>query len=193
VKDEVIRAFIAVEIEAPVRAALGEMQTRLKEAGVKVSWVAPENMHLTLAFLGNIPIEGVSKLGILLDRVAQNHGPFILNVEGLGFFGSRKSPRVIWVGMNDSSGTLTSLQRDIVEAVSALGYVMEKRVFKPHLTLGRVRSSQKVDSLTLALRSAKNVRFGSAGIERLLLMRSQLAPHGVRYTILHESALKGAD
>ncbi len=190
--DNVLRAFIAVEITAEVREKLAVLQSKLRKAGGRVGWVAPENIHLTMAFLGNVFAAQVAALSEALDAVAAGFKPFQFEVSDVGFFGSPKSPRIIWAGVAEEMPNLIDLQKLVAARVVGLGLPLENRPFKPHLTLGRVRSGKRADELTSALTSAKNTAFGWVPVQRLLLMQSHLEHQGVRYSILHESALKGA-
>lgn len=188
----VVRAFVALEISDAVRASLAAVQARLKEAGGKVAWVPVQNIHLTLAFLGNIFASVIGPLGEKLDRVAERVRPFAFEVAGVGYFGSPKRPRVLWAGIEGPPVELERLYEGVREAVRSFEIPLEDRPFKPHLTLGRVKAPQGVGALTSAMAAVKNTRHGTVEVRRLLLMRSQLNPQGARYSILRESALKGA-
>jgi 2'-5' RNA ligase len=190
--DDVIRAFIAIEISDEVREGLKALQQDLKRTGARVGWVAPENIHLTLVFLGDVFRSQVEPLANVLDVVAAEIVPFRYEVAGSGFFGSLRSPRVIWVGVNEQGNAVTEIQARAVAAVREVGLKTEDRPFHPHLTLGRIRSAGRVEELTSLLASAKSTTFGSVEVRRLLLMQSHLEHQGVRYSVLHESALKGA-
>jgi RNA 2',3'-cyclic 3'-phosphodiesterase len=190
--DDVIRAFIAVEISDEVREGLKALQQELKKAGARVGWVAPENIHLTLVFLGDVFRSQVETLALALDAAAAETASFRYEVAGSGFFGSPRSPRVIWVGVNEQDNAVTGFQAWIVTRVRELGLKTEERPFHPHLTLGRVRTRDRVDELTSLLASAKSTTFGLVEVHRLLLMQSHLEHQGVRYSVLHQSALKGA-
>jgi len=190
--EDVIRSFIAIEIGDEVRKRLKALQQDLKKAGANVGWVAPENIHLTLVFLGDVFRSQVETLADALDALAAKFDSFRYEVVGLGFFGSPRLPRVIWVGANESAGDLTDFQARVVTVVRDLGLKTEDRPFHPHLTLGRVRTRDRADELTSMLASAKSIRCGSVEVHRLLLMQSRLEHQGVRYSVLHESALKGA-
>ena len=190
--EDVIRSFIAIEISDEVREGLRTLQQDLKRAAARVGWVAPENIHLTLAFLGDIFRAQVESLAQVLDTAASQTVVFRYQVAGSGFFGSPRSPRVIWVGVNEQGNAVTELQTRVVAAVRELGLKTEERPFHPHLTLGRVRTRDRVDELTSLLASAKSTTFGSVEVSRLLLMQSHLEHQGVRYSVLHESVLKGA-
>ncbi|MFH0878132.1 MAG: RNA 2',3'-cyclic phosphodiesterase, partial [Lentisphaerota bacterium] len=102
------------------------------------------------------------------------------------------SPRILWAGVEDPSSGLRTLQQDIERGVRELGFKIEDRPFKPHLTLGRVRSGFRADELTSAMAFDKNTNFGVVEVKHVLLMQSQMGHQGVRYTVIHESALKGA-
>ena len=190
--EDVIRSFIAIEIGDEIRKRLKALQQDLKKAGAKVGWVAPENIHLTLVFLGDVFRSQVEPLANSLDAVAATFISFRYEVAGSGFFGSPRSPRVIWVGVNESASAVTDFQARVMIAVRNLGLKTEDRPFHPHLTIGRVRTRDRVDELTSRLASAKSTRYGSVEVHRLLIMQSHLERQGVRYSVLRESALKGA-
>lgn len=190
--DDVIRSFIAIEIGDEVREGLKALQQVLKKSGARVGWIAPENIHLTLVFLGDVFRAQVEPLAGTLDAVAARIIPFHYEVVGSGFFGSPRSPRVLWVGVNEQGNEVTELQAHIVASVRELGLEIEDRPFRPHLTLGRVRTRDRVDELTSLLALAKSTSYGSVEVHRLRLMQSHLEHQGVRYSVLHESALKGA-
>jgi len=189
---EVVRAFIAVSVDEAVRARLREDQERLRDSGARVSWVAPDKIHLTLIFLGEIFRGGIPKLREVIEPVATATTPFRFEVAELGFFGSPRSPRVIWAGVQEPSGVLMELQSALARELTRRAWVQERRPFKPHLTLGRVRGTGAVGPLTSALTSAKNNRYGWVAVDQVLLMRSELDPRGARYSLLHAFPLKGA-
>lgn len=190
--EDVVRSFVAIEISESVREALKALQQDLKKAGARVGWVAPENIHLTLVFLGDVFHSQIEPLAKSLDEVAAQTAAFSYDVAGSGFFGSPRAPRVLWIGVKDQGHAVTGFQSRVEAAVRGLGLKTEERAFHPHLTLGRVRTRDRVDELTSRLASATNAAYGSVEVRRLLLMQSHLEHQGVRYTVLHESALKGA-
>lgn len=189
--DLTIRAFIAIEIPDEVRVALDHVLSRLRRTGAHVSWVRPENIHLTLVFLGDVPSDRIPDIQYELDRVATSASAFEMMVEGVGSFGSPKAPRVIWAGVTESSGSLIALQRDLAAALRALGIPVESRPFHAHLTLGRMRSRRGAAALTSALSSASVTVHGLVRVDRVSLFESRLHPEGARYTILHSATLKG--
>ena len=190
--DRVIRSFIAMEINDEVRDGLFRAQVSLKKSGAKVAWVAPQHIHLTLVFLGTVFEAKVADLKPVLDEVASGFSVFGFEVKDVGFFGPAKAPKVVWAGIDDETQSIRDIQQRLSERVAALGITLEDRPFRPHLTLGRVRSTFGVDRLTSALYSVKSNDFGRVDVKRLLLMQSHMEPQGVRYSILHEASLKGA-
>ena len=190
--EKVVRAFIALDISDEVRAALDHLQHELKKSDARVGWVAPDRIHLTLVFLGDVFAAQVGGLASSLDTVAAGCAPFHFEVAGSGAFGPPASPRVLWAGVVEPTGALETLQVRVAEAVTALGFRIETRPFHPHLTLGRVRERRGAADLTSRLESFRTLRCGGVDVRRLLLMRSRLNPQGAEYLVLHSSELKGA-
>lgn len=191
-QDELIRAFVALSVTEEVRRALEEVQKDLKRAGADVAWVRPENIHLTLVFLGHLPAELLDRVATELDSAAAETPMFSFEVRQVGTFGPPKAPRVIWAGVCDPSGTLGRLQEEILRRIRGLGIGVDDRPFHPHLTLGRVRRRAGVAGLTSRLNSYTNVSCGRVEAREVLLMESLLGSSGAQYRARHASALKGA-
>jgi RNA 2',3'-cyclic 3'-phosphodiesterase len=187
-----IRAFIAIDIPDDVRAAIGAAQARLMRAhvGVKVSWTKVDNLHLTLQFLGYIEEEVVDKLKTALQSVATVQQPVELSVRGTGAFPNENRPRVLWVGCDDSHGSLKTLAEAVQKATQPLGFEPEHREFSAHLTLGRIKYPCPDEALTRALDSLKDNGFGTVRVEAIHLVESQLHPEGSRYTKLSSHMLE---
>jgi 2'-5' RNA ligase len=185
----VIRAFIAIDLPEPVRAALAEAQGRLRHAplGVKISWSNPANLHLTLQFLGDVPAERVPVISAGLAQVAGAVAPFEVELAGVGGFPDLRRPRVIWVGCRDETGRL----RELATRVRGLGWRAEEHEFTPHLTLGRVKTPRPDGALTRALDCLTRRSFGTMRVEAVHLFQSQLHPHGAVYTTLSSHTLGG--
>lgn len=190
-EDDVWRLFTAVALPDDVRRALAGEQERLKRCGARVGWVAPENLHLTMVFLGDTFAGRVPALAAALDGAVAPAAPFDFEVAGLGAFGSPRSPRVIWAGVTGPPPDLPALHARVAAAVSACGVRLESRPFAAHVTLGRVRSSQGAGALTAALASPNFPSMGRAVAGSVLLMRSILGRAGPQYSVVHESLLKG--
>jgi 2'-5' RNA ligase len=186
------RCFIALDIGAEARATLETAIRRLTRIGARVGWVAPENIHLTLLFLGDTPDILLPEIGRRLDAIAAGCAPFVLRVAGLGYFGPPRAPRVIWADVPERSPPLSDLQRAVADSLSACGCRREAREFVPHLTLGRVRSAVRAAELTAAIAGFREQEFGRIVADRLLLIQSQLESQGARYVVRHTAAFGSA-
>jgi 2'-5' RNA ligase len=181
---EGIRSFIAIEIPEPLRARVEELQRELQGAGADVKWVRAGAIHLTLKFLGSISGEKLEELTRALGPVISLWTPFELRIRGLGCFPSGRNPRVVWVGIEQGSLEASSLQKAVEEQATEAGFPPESRAFKPHLTLGRVRSPKGKDSLTRAIENHRDAEIGSFLASEVYLFKSELKPSGAIYTKL---------
>ena len=196
----VIRAFIAVDLSAEAQRRLQQVSQQLRRSpgAAAVRWVAPENIHLTLMFLGDVSPNNLSLLQQALLSDAQVHNRFEFSLGGLGAFPSLARPRVVWLGVQ-ASPELAALQSAIQHSMERLGYQSEERDFSPHLTLGRVSRSavpQDVRSLSETLQQSisqegmrRDLATGTIAVQQVNLYRSDLRPEGPIYTILFSAPL----
>ena len=185
-----MRVFVAIEISDEVRVALGDCIEGLRgHGGGTVKWVRPENIHLTLHFLGEQPGARVAEVSALLDEAACAVPPFRLRVAGLGRFGSR----VVWAGIEPVPGPLAALHAGLAEALGAADFPVEDRPFHPHLTLGRIRRGRMPRGLTSKIVSSNNTALGVAPIQDVLLVQSDLSADGAHYSAVHRAPLTGSD
>lgn len=193
---DAIRAFIAIELPAELRARLGEIEEQVqKHAGGAahhaVRWVTAGNMHLTLKFLGEVSAGNVESLTRMLRAVTSQHPCFSFTVGGLGAFPNLHRPRVVWVG-TQAPPDLASLQRAIEAETRKLGYPAEERPFSPHLTLGRVTQNARPEEVVQVARALGEIQVGEIGqvrVESVELFRSDLHPGGSIYTRLQHFTL----
>lgn len=183
-----IRAFIAVEINDAIRAELADIQNVLKKADGHVSWIRPQNIHCTLVFLGDIFQSAVDSVADALCQTATGLEPFEVEIAGLGYFGSARSPRIIWAGITGTA-PLMELQNNITAAVLRTGLKPDLKPFKPHLTIGRVRSNRNAAGLVRALEKNKDKSFGVLSVRQVVLMESRLASTGPIYFSLRSVVL----
>lgn len=135
-----IRTFIAVELAGGVIRRARELVDKLRVAPVEVNWVRPEQMHLTLKFLGDVPDTQTPDICRVVAQVARQFEPFEIVFRGVGAFPSVEHPKVLWIGVQEGGQELKLLQTALDEALkSRLGYPLESRPFHPHLTVGRVK------------------------------------------------------
>lgn len=158
-----------------------------------VRWTKPANIHLTLQFLGDYPAVQVEMLLDALQSV-ETHPPFELTLATTGAFPNLKRPRIIWAGVTGETAALTALHRAVVSATAALGFEAEKRPFKPHLTLGRVKAwarSNDHRAIAAALNETTVGTIATVAVEKFSLIRSQLTREGAIYTPLGSVFLRG--
>jgi 2'-5' RNA ligase len=156
-----------------------------------VRWVSPQNIHLTLKFLGNVSPANLNSLTGVLGTEAKRHKGLQITVGGLGAFPNRLRPRVVWVGVA-APPALTELQHGVDRETSRLGYPNEDRDFSPHLTLGRVSqhaTPQEVKSIAEALSAVQVGELAVVTVQHIQLFRSDLQPGGAVYTPLFKAAL----
>jgi 2'-5' RNA ligase len=182
-----MRVFIAIDIDEKTRAALGDLQQQLANGGdVKkgaVRWVNPKNIHLTLKFLGEIKDEKVVEVCSIVENVAGRHKGFELDIESVGYFGSRAA-RVLWVGSGEGSNELHLLQEDLEKQVVLAGWPEETREFTGHLTLCRIRNSAAGVKLARMSEDYKDFKVGTISADSVSVYQSQLKPTGPIYTVL---------
>jgi 2'-5' RNA ligase len=186
---EAWRLFIAIELPDNILAALANLQQRLKQVTPPktVRWVNPGGIHLTLKFLGDVPVARRPVIEKALEQAVHDHDELDLRAGGLGCFPNTRRPRVLWVGISGQTEALAAL-RDSVEALIApLGFPTENRPFDPHLTLGRVQRHASKDHIAHVGQVIADAEPGTplgwhAG--GVTLIRSQLNPGGAVYTPL---------
>lgn len=184
-----MRAFIAIEISEDIREALGQVQSRLKYAGADVKWVEPNNIHLTLKFLGEITDEKAEKVKSILDAIGSQIRPFEISLKDVGAFPKIEYPRVIWAGLDKGAGEAKALAARIDEELAKIGFQPETRPFASHFTIGRVRSAKNKDALKEKMTGLELPTGNSQAIKSVALFQSTLTPRGSIYTKLHEAKL----
>lgn len=181
---DLLRLFVAVELGEAALAALASLQEDLRRQGLEgLRWVRPEGVHLTLKFLGETPAERLPAIEAALGRAVAGVLPHVLRLDGLGTFGSRRSPRVLWVGLQGDLEELGRLQQQVESALAQAGFPKEDRRFSPHLTLARVRpetAGALSERIARALAAAQPPE-ATIAVREVSLMRSTLGPGGAVY------------
>lgn len=183
-----LRCFAAVEVSAPgLRRSLDGAQSALRRAFGQpdpVKWVPVHQFHFTLKFLGEIAEEAAARALGALERAAAGRTPFAVSVAGLGAFPTLDRPSVLWAGVAAGGSELQDLARAVEREMAADGFPPERKPFKPHLTLGRVREGARVPAAVPQLLEAQaRQEFGQWRVERVVLMQSQLTPKGPIYSV----------
>ena len=179
-----LRLFIAIDIPEPIKREIGELMNMLNKHDADMKWIKPDNMHLTLKFLGSTPDTLVTEIRESLLPIVSSYEPFYITIQSTGVFPGEKHPRVLWIGIVDSD-LLKALRDRIESTLSLLGFQRDDKVFSPHLTLGRVRSQRGMISLVKELSLFRDKRFGDFLVDQVKLMKSELKPKGAEYTCLY--------
>jgi len=195
-----MRAFVAVEMAAPIREALSALIADLRRLDAPVKWVEAQNIHLTLKFLGAVPDASAARAAGILRACAGGVAPFSLEIAGAGGFPDLKRPRVVFVCAVDQPPAAAGLARRLNERMAEVGVERDDRPYQNHITLGRVRPSRASGSsdepghlarLTQRLESLQGKSFGSMRVTELTLMESKLTPAGPIYSPVERVRLAG--
>ena len=192
---ELIRTFIAIELNDAIRHALEDVQAQFKheQAAHSVRWVAPDSIHITLKFLGDVDADKLSALQNALVDACKDIAPFTLVLCGVGAFPNTRRTNVVWVGAEGQGEIASQFASQIEEACVALGFAREDRPFAPHLTFGRIKrdaSSSDRRFIGEMIEHAQVEKLGELRVERVSVMQSELRPAGSVYTRLASIELK---
>ena len=184
-----IRSFLAIELPTTVQAKIGKVEEDAKSTSADVRWVSPGKIHLTLKFFGNIEESKVDPIAAAIQGPIGAAKPFQLSVRGTGAFPNLKNPRVVWIGLVDLEGRLAALQKEVESSLGKIGFEPEDRPFRPHLTLGRVKTSRGRDELIRIVEKYREEEIGTFQVEKIVLFKSDLTPAGPIYASLKEVRL----
>jgi 2'-5' RNA ligase len=180
---EVIRAFIAFEIDENIKNEIMKIENKIKENEIDVKLVERENLHITLKFLGNIEGKLLEKIFNMLDNIKEKK--FEISIEDIGAFPNEKYMRVLWVGIKEGKENIIRIQKELDNKLLPLGFKKEKD-FIPHITIGRIKSFRNKEKLIEIFEEYRGYFFGKCIIDRLVLKKSILTPHGPIYHNLKE-------
>ena len=181
-----VRCFVAVECGSDeVLRGFREAEERLRRTGADLKFVEPENVHLTLKFLGEVPEARAREVAQVVE--ATGFSPFSFRVEEVGVFPSLSRPNVVWAGITEGVSDLAAVFEGLDAGLARLGFERERRRFSPHLTICRVRGGRNRDRLAEEVAAMADMVFGSVNVDRVVLKRSVLTPRGPVYSDLAES------
>ncbi len=188
-EDTLVRTFVAVPVDAPVREAVARWQERLAAPGDGIKWVEPHNLHLTVAFLGDLEPEDVTRVQAAVARGSAGHPPITLHFGGFGVFPGWHAPRVLWIGAEEGAAELTALANSVAAALLDAGFRLDERPYRPHLTVGRWRTPAGAERVRAAV-AGKPSGLPSCRIDRVDIMASRLTPRGPVYSRMGHVALQ---
>src|SRR5262245_7940729 len=180
-----MRVFVAIDLPNEIRDTLRGVQRELRSLTDSVRWVAPESIHITLKFVGEVPEKRIEDIDGALRGLTWK--AFTVTVRGVGFFPGTRSPRVFWAGME--APTMQALAEHLDTRMERAGFDKEKRAFRPHITIARAKDSRIDSSLVLAATDYEEHNFGSFTVDRVFLFKSTLKPSGAVYEKLKEYLL----
>ncbi len=182
-----VRLFVACEVPEDVKESIGGVIDTLKSrSGSAVRWIRPEGVHVTLKFLGEVPVKKLPSIKLAIQEAVVGHSPFELEFSNIGTFGGREGLRIMWVGIAGDVLRLEALVRAVNAALAVVGFEPERRPFRPHLTLGRVR-----DEIPTRQRAQIEVDVGKMDVpltswrtSQVSLMRSRITATNVTYEVI---------
>lgn len=181
-----LRAFIALEMPPMVVDIVRQCQQELQRNGVRMKWIRPESVHLTIRFLGNISSEAVADIRGILEELADDSPSFCLQLKGVGVFPSPSRPRVLWIGLDGDMHLLEESYRRLSNLLFQKGIPKENRPFRGHLTIGRTKGPVDAGRLKTVVGSLENIESRPFSADRIGLYKSDLRPGGAVYTPLFQ-------
>jgi 2'-5' RNA ligase len=189
---EVFRGFIGLPLPDGPRKIVARTLDKLEQfaaaRGMKVRWTRPEQLHITLKFLGDVPRDSAEGFARLVRHAAAGHSAVDTAIDGLGAFGPPRRARIVFAKVGEAEEKIASIAAALEEGAAAVGIERERRPFHAHVTLGRLKRPANVSAMfALIPLDRVPVRF-----DRIRLYESTLGEEGSRYKVLEESMLDGA-
>ena len=181
-----VRLFVAISLSEDIRKQIGCFAEECAGHGAQVKYVAPENWHLTVKFLGETDPDSVDDLCLLLSSVESP--VFDLVVSGAGFFSRKSDPKVVWVGAEESGGLL-SLYNEVERSVHSLGFPRDDRAFRPHITIGRAKKPLEESFLSF-IDHNRDREFGRQTVKSFSLYKSDLTGNSPVYSVIRDFPLR---
>ena len=182
-----MRTFIALEISDESRSSLAQLIESIKPELGKLSWVKPENIHLTMKFIGEIDEKMIPDIERELNHVAAKTSVMSVNIRSLGCFPNPRRARVLWAGLRGNLEQLEFLKRDVEESMTKIGLEKDNKKFSPHVTLARIKKPVDTARLTSILKEHDNSDYGKEEFDHIALIKSDLTPSGANYTRLFKA------
>jgi RNA 2',3'-cyclic 3'-phosphodiesterase len=186
-----LRTFVAVPVDRFTHDRLVGLQKRLADTGVPVKWVEPDNLHITLLFLGEVDAREVPAVCSAVETACRAVAPFAMTLAGTSAFPTPRRPRTLIVHVTEGAAELVALHDAVEAPLLDLGcYRREERPYKPHLTLGRVKGRDS-EPIAVAVKQFEGWQGGQSHVDEVLVMSSELGPQGPEYTVLCRARLGG--
>lgn len=179
-----VRTFIAVLIEEELKRRLANIQDEVKIQTGAIRWVAPDNLHVTIKFLGNVPAERLTNVFEAVEHAARKVESFRLSLGRVGGFPNLSRPRVVWVGVEAGEEELGRLAEAVEACLASVGFQREEKPFRAHITIGRLREGQRAPDLSELRAQNKPAVSADQQVHAVAVMGSDLTPAGPVYSVL---------
>lgn len=179
------RLFIAIQLEQRLCQGVKQSVGRLKKRQPSIRWTKQHNLHLTLAFLGELAEKQLAGLLVVMQQVAMTSRPFYLQLGSLGFFPNWQHPQIIWVEVKTEQAELNMLANRLRQHLERAHYPIDRKPFIPHITLGRIKA-EGGPQLAFDLDQSWSLPAGSQQVDRMSLIQSQLTSQGPIYTAIEQ-------
>ena len=191
----VIRSFLAFELAPEIKQIVSRVLTEAVKATRDVRWVRAAGIHLTAVFLGHIREADLAPIEDAAQRVCLNYRPFDVSLQGMGCFPGERNPKVIWLGLRGDTERMSRFRDALQRELEPLGIKQEKRPFRPHLTLGRMRKGRGGGrrEVSALLGAHQDLTSPNWPLAELILFKSDLRPSGAVYTKLKTWPLSGRE
>lgn len=185
------RLFIAAELPENVLQVLSGLGDKIRNPQDKMTWCKPQNIHLTLKFLGDVKAEDVEPVKRTITGLTKEFPAFRISVKGLGAFPGKKEPRILWAGIEEGKDELIRLAGKLEERMYTIGFSKEDRKYKPHLTLARIKCIKDVNEFNEKLLKFNDYDAGRAEVDTVSLIKSTLTQQGPIYETICSARLMG--
>ncbi len=177
------RLFLAIPIKTTDNGFIPLLEGLRRQLAheKRINWVKPDNIHLTLKFIGNTPNEDVPKIIDGVGEMLKNHKSFTMDFNRTGIFGSRYAPRVLWLGMQNTPQELYDLEEDTLTTFDNLGYLRDRQNFVPHITLGRIKELCEKQYFQKIVSGIEQKSYIKQEVNEIILFQSILRPEGAIY------------
>lgn len=181
-----IRSFLAFPVSRELKEDLRHILNDLQQTRADVKWVGLENIHLTLKFLGDIEEIDLEKISSVLSEPCCGFDPIVSHLSGIGVFPDLRRPRIVWAGLDDPKKKFQGMVEVLEDRLEKLGIAKDDHPFKPHVTLGRVRSSANLKNLIQTIQQITFEGQNQQTFEKIILYKSTLTQQGPIYEALKE-------
>lgn len=181
-----IRTFIAIPLAPEIQQTIGQIQNHLKTFDCNIKWVKPDNVHLTLKFLGDVKLKKIELIKQVLEDIFKVVKPLNIEFTQLGAFPDIKHPRILWVGLKDEGGRIAHLVSLLEDECGKIGFKKEEKLFSPHITIGRTRSPRNLNLLSEAIANYSMPNSLAQTDQPIILYKSILTAQGPIYETLYK-------